>query len=76
MKSTVTSLLAAASVAYAQVANVSEPSLATIEKNAATIEPYSPVSNVQGLAFNRFYQIWLENIVCASPWVSHRVCVL
>ncbi|PWY95478.1 acid phosphatase PHOa [Aspergillus sclerotioniger CBS 115572] len=62
MKSTVASLLAAASVAYAQVANVSEPSLATIKKNAATIEPYSPVSNVQGLAFNRFYQIWLENI--------------
>ncbi|RAK99066.1 acid phosphatase PHOa [Aspergillus ibericus CBS 121593] len=62
MKSSVGSLLAAASVAYAQIANVSEPSLATIKENAATIKPYSPVSNVQGLAFNRFYQIWLENI--------------
>ncbi|PYH95036.1 phosphoesterase-domain-containing protein [Aspergillus ellipticus CBS 707.79] len=62
MKSSVASVLAAASVAYAQVANVSEPSLATIKQNAATIKPYSPVSNVQGLAFNRFYQIWLENI--------------
>ncbi|GAQ44343.1 hypothetical protein AtubIFM55763_011433 [Aspergillus tubingensis] len=62
MKTTVAFLLAAASVAYAQVTNVSEPSLSSIEKDAATIKPYSPVSNVQGLAFNRFFQIWLENI--------------
>ena len=62
MKTTVAFLL---SVAYAQVTNVSEPSLSSIEKDAATIKPYSPVSNVQGLAFNRFFQIWLENIVCA-----------
>ncbi|RAH73470.1 acid phosphatase PHOa [Aspergillus aculeatinus CBS 121060] len=62
MKSSAATLLAAASVAYAQLANVSEPSLTEIEKAAATIEPYSPVSNVEGLVFNRFYQIWLENI--------------
>lgn len=65
MKSSAATLLAAASVAYAQLANVSEPSLTEIEKAAATIEPYSPVSNVEGLVFNRFYQIWLENIVWA-----------
>ncbi|PYH43272.1 acid phosphatase PHOa [Aspergillus saccharolyticus JOP 1030-1] len=62
MKSSAATLLATASLAYAQLANVSEPTLAEIEKAAATTEPYSPVSNVEGLAFNRFYQIWLENI--------------
>ncbi|OAL33416.1 hypothetical protein AYO20_07272 [Fonsecaea nubica] len=39
-----------------------EPSLTQIEQSAATATSLSPVSNVKGIAFNRFYQIWLENI--------------
>ncbi|KAE8135618.1 phosphoesterase family-domain-containing protein [Aspergillus pseudotamarii] len=61
MKSFLASLFAA-SLAYAQTATESEPSLSDIEKAAATTEPYSPVSNVTGLAFDRFFQVWLENI--------------
>ena len=38
-----------------------EPTLTQIEQSAATASSLSPVSNVKGLAFNRFYQIWLEN---------------
>ncbi|KAK5069438.1 hypothetical protein LTR70_010731 [Exophiala xenobiotica] len=38
-----------------------EPSLTQIEKAAATALSLSPVSNVKGAAFDRFYQIWLEN---------------
>ncbi|GMF79482.1 unnamed protein product [Aspergillus oryzae] len=66
MKSFIASLFAA-SLAYAQTATESEPSLSDIEKAAATTEPYSPVSNVTGLAFDRFFQVWLENIVCGAP---------
>lgn len=39
-----------------------EPTLTQIEATAATATSISPLSNVKGLAFNRFYQIWLENI--------------
>lgn len=56
-------LLAAAGAASAQLITTSEPSLTDIEAAAATVVPSSPVSNVQGLAFKNFYQIWLENIV-------------
>ncbi|KAJ9609749.1 hypothetical protein H2200_006077 [Cladophialophora chaetospira] len=38
-----------------------EPTLTQIEQSAATATSLSPVSNVKGLAFNRFFQIWLEN---------------
>ncbi|KAJ5911580.1 Acid phosphatase [Penicillium subrubescens] len=62
MKSVVATLLAAATLAHAQVATVSSPSLADINKAAATTLPESPTSDVKGLAFNRFYQVWLENI--------------
>ncbi|OJJ47680.1 hypothetical protein ASPZODRAFT_1744248 [Penicilliopsis zonata CBS 506.65] len=62
MKATVASLLAMASLSYAQTANTSEPTLAEIEKAAATVEPYSPTSDVKGLVFDKFYQVWLENI--------------
>jgi len=37
------------------------PSLSAIESAAATASPLSPVSNVKGIAFDRFYQVWLEN---------------
>jgi acid phosphatase len=64
MKSSIATLLATASLTYAQTATEKEPSLSAIESAAASIKPYSPVSNVEGVAFNRFFQVWLENIVC------------
>lgn len=56
-------LLAAAGAAVAQLATTSEPALSDIHAAAATVVPSSPTSNVEGLAFKRFYQVWLENIV-------------
>lgn len=56
-------LLAAAGAASAQLITTSEPALSDIKAAAATAVPSSPVSNVQGLAFKNFYQVWLENIV-------------
>lgn len=52
-------------VTYASPPPVStiEPSLSAIEAAAATATPLSPVSHVKGLAFDRFYQVWLENVV-------------
>jgi len=38
-----------------------EPTLTQIQATAATATSISPLSNVKGLAFNRFYQVWLEN---------------
>ncbi|KIX04863.1 uncharacterized protein Z518_05734 [Rhinocladiella mackenziei CBS 650.93] len=73
--STITVLLLAASQlvtavpqSYASPPPIStiEPSLTQIEETAATATPISPVSHVKGLAFNRFYQIWLENIDYSS----------
>lgn len=64
MKPSVATLLATVSLVYAQTATEKEPSLSAIESAAASIQPYSPVSNVEGVAFNRFFQVWLENIVC------------
>ncbi|KAE8152148.1 acid phosphatase PHOa [Aspergillus avenaceus] len=61
MKSFIPGLLTA-SLAYAQTATEKEPLLSNIQDAAATTKPYSPVSNVTGLAFNKFYQVWLENI--------------
>ncbi|KAK5791454.1 hypothetical protein VI817_006763 [Penicillium citrinum] len=55
-------ILLAAILARAEVATTSEPSLSDIKVAAATARPESPTSNVKGLAFDRFYQVWLENI--------------
>lgn len=38
-------------------------SLSEIASAAATAVPESPVSNVPGLAFDRFYHLWMENTV-------------
>ncbi|KAK3945500.1 hypothetical protein QBC46DRAFT_302541 [Diplogelasinospora grovesii] len=38
-----------------------EPSLSSIYAAQATVQPSSPTSNVQGAAFDRIVQIWLEN---------------
>lgn len=74
MNTFVASLVLAASLAQAQTISIkdSEPSIAQITKAQKTSEdPLSPVSNVKGLAFQRFYQVWLENIVSATS--SSRV---
>ncbi|KAL4929490.1 acid phosphatase PHOa [Aspergillus undulatus] len=62
MKSSLATFLGAIASTTAQVATTTEPSLSQIAASAATVEPYSPVSDVEGLAFDRFYQIWFENI--------------
>jgi acid phosphatase len=56
-------LLTAAGAAVAQLATTSEPALSQIEQAAATVVPSSPVSNVEGVAFKHFYQVWMENVV-------------
>jgi len=38
-----------------------EPSPASISAAQATVQPLSPTSNVKGVAFDRIFQIWLEN---------------
>ena len=40
-----------------------EPTLTQIEATAATATALSPVSNVKGIAFDNFYQVWGENTV-------------
>jgi acid phosphatase len=50
-----------ASYASAPAEATIEPTLTQIQQSAATAKAISPVSNVKGLAFNRFIQIWLEN---------------
>lgn len=67
MNALVLALLGAAGLVNAQDNNNQkhEPLLSDIKLAAASVEPLSPVSNVPGLAFDRFYQIWLENIVGA-----------
>lgn len=63
MKILIMGLLAMAAVAVGQIATVSEPALEQIHAAAATTKPELTTSSVKGLAFDRFYQVWLENIV-------------
>ncbi|KAJ5586951.1 Acid phosphatase [Penicillium hispanicum] len=67
MKATLVTLLAAAAVAHAGVATTSEPAMTQIKAAQATSLPEIATSNVKGLAFDRFYQVWLENIVRDDP---------
>jgi acid phosphatase len=39
------------------------PSAAEIAEQETQAKTLSPVSNVPGIAFDRFYQVWLENTV-------------
>lgn len=59
----VTALLALAGLAAGATITTSEPALADIKKAQATTVPQTWTSNVEGKAFNRFYQVWLENVV-------------
>jgi acid phosphatase len=71
MQSSLTFILVALSTTVAQTITTTEPALADIEAAAATTLPYSPVSNVKGVAFDRFIQVWLENTVSGSHiWLS------
>jgi acid phosphatase len=56
-------LIGGLSLVVAQTSSVKYPSLEEIEAARATVQPYSPVSNVKGLAFDRFVNIWFENTV-------------
>ena len=43
------------------------------QRDQETLKPSSPVSNVKGLSFNRFVDIWLENVVSSpNPTASQR----
>jgi acid phosphatase len=61
-------VVAADTTSYASRPPVStiEPTLTQILATEATQTALSPVSNVQGAAFNRIVQIWLENTVRAE----------
>ena len=52
--------LAATSVAEPPESTI-QPAPSAISAARATATASSPVSNVKGIAFDRFYQIWLEN---------------
>jgi len=54
-------VVAAASSASEPAQSTIEPSISQILATQATQAALSPVSNVQGKAFQRFYQVWLEN---------------
>jgi acid phosphatase len=64
-KQTLAAFIGSMSLASAATIPASDdmPSLAEIEAAAATVKPYSPVSNVKGLVFDNFHQIWFENQV-------------
>lgn len=67
-KQTLTCFAGALAVASA---SLEYPTTAEVEAAAATVVPLSPTSNVKGLAFNRFVNIWFENqdfkTVAADP---------
>ncbi|KAJ5715415.1 uncharacterized protein N7483_012596 [Penicillium malachiteum] len=62
-KQTLTAFVGALALASAKTISTSDeyPSAAEVASAQASVLPYSPVSNVKGLAFNRFAQIWIEN---------------
>ncbi|KAL2826830.1 phosphoesterase family-domain-containing protein [Aspergillus cavernicola] len=62
MKSSIAALLGAIASTLAQNTPTTQTTISDIADRATTVEPYSPVSNVEGLAFNRLFQVWFENI--------------
>ena len=72
-KQSLVTLLGGLSLALAQTTTEEYPSLAEIRAAQATVQPYSPVSNVKGTSFNRFVNIWLENTVCLELHVVYVV---
>ncbi|KAJ5110419.1 hypothetical protein N7532_000954 [Penicillium argentinense] len=53
--------LGLAALAAAKTTTVENPTEAEVQAARASALPFSPVSNVKGLAFNRFANIWIEN---------------
>jgi acid phosphatase len=62
-KQTLFAFVGALALAAATTTTEETPTQAEIDAARATALPYSPVSNVKGLAFDRFVNIWLENTV-------------
>ncbi|CAG8038608.1 unnamed protein product [Penicillium salamii] len=62
MKLAIVCTLAMAACVVGLTATTSEPALAQISAAAATTKPEITTSDVKGLSFDRFYQVWLENI--------------
>ncbi|KAJ6032180.1 phosphoesterase-domain-containing protein [Penicillium herquei] len=58
----VTAILALAGMAAGATITTTEPALAVIKAAQATTVPETWSTNVTGKAFDRFYQIWLENV--------------
>ena len=65
-KQALLAFVGALALAAATTTTEENPTQAEIDAARATTLPYSPVSNVKGLAFDRFVNIWLENTV-GSP---------
>lgn len=63
-------VLGAAGLAAAQLATTSEPALSQIQAAQATTVPLAPKSSVKGVAFQQFYQVWLENTVSCPPYLN------
>lgn len=74
-KSSLVSLLGALSLTVAKSSS-EDPSPEQIAKDRATVKPESPVSNVPGLSFNRFVNIWLENTVCCSERYYYNLILI
>lgn len=66
-KQTLLVFVGALALAVAKTTTEKAPTQAEIDAARDTVLPYSPVSNVKGLAFNRFVNIWLENTVGPLP---------
>ncbi|KAJ5978587.1 hypothetical protein N7501_001929 [Penicillium viridicatum] len=60
-KQTLLAFVGALALAAAETTTEQTPTQAEIDAARDTVLPYSPVSNVKGLAFDRFVNIWLEN---------------
>ena len=70
-----TALFALASSVYAQ-SQYTSTATAAVASAAATALTLSPTSSVEGLTFNRFVQIFLENqdysaAILNSEWLVH-----
>ncbi|KAI3205434.1 hypothetical protein CBS147311_3493 [Penicillium roqueforti] len=60
-KQTLLAVVGALALAAAKTTTEVNPTQAEIDADRLTARPYSPVSNVRGLVFDRFVNIWLEN---------------
>jgi acid phosphatase len=63
MKAVFTIFLAMVALAVGQIATIKEPALTAIQAAAATVKPELTTSDIKGSVFDRFYQVWFENIV-------------